>query len=78
MPKKVKKHLNVEIDEFLDEVDAKLCNCAECGKVMLSIKSKLDLACSETYRRLQKHMPAAVAGKVNQRPYCQSCLLLWR
>lgn len=77
MTKKPKSHID-QVDEFLDKVGAKLCNCAECGTVLLSIESKLELHCNSEARSLQKHLPAGVAGKVNQRPYCTTCLQLWR
>lgn len=77
MKKKPRSHIEI-VDDFLDKSGAKLCNCAECGVVLMSIQSRLDLACNTQARSLLKHLPAGVAGKVNQRPYCRSCLLLWR
>lgn len=77
MKAKPKSHIEI-VDEFLDEVGAKLCNCAECGTTLLSVQSKLDLACNTKARSLQKHLPRGVAGRVNQRPYCSTCIQLWR
>lgn len=58
----------------MDYDDLKMCNCAECGRLLLGSvhrmwRNTLTLKQQDSY-------PPLVSGRINGRPYCRACLYL--
>lgn len=52
--------------------DAKLCNCAACGIVLLGASQRDEY--EATPESARESLPELVAGRIRQRPYCAACL----
>ena len=57
---------------YLEEVDAKVCNCAKCEKLLLAVASWEDLTKKPTPAGVTLAEPVAGRDK-NGRPYCKKC-----
>jgi hypothetical protein len=52
--------------------DVKLCDCADCGRVMLG--ESMGLWATTLSATQRARWPVLVGGRVRGRPYCHSCL----
>ena len=62
------------VEDWLERHGCLLCNCAECGAELLSIRSKIATSAASGIDKVKKHLPPPVYGKINNRPYCRKCL----
>jgi hypothetical protein len=56
---------------YLEQEEAKVCNCAGCETLLLSKASLAELESKEKPKGVK--LPAAVAGRINHRPYGPCC-----
>ncbi len=50
-----------------------ICNCAECGTQLLGAAEENQALATRVYPNPAKR-PPTVAGRINDRPYCEFCI----
>lgn len=62
--------------KYLEEEDAKVCNCAGCEALLLSAASHEALSQKDPPKGVK--LPSAVVGRIYNRPYGPCCHAAWK